>query len=174
MLAVTLGSMLLAAVISVVILQARMSTGIGNYADMNAKSREALTLFEREMRTAQSISVMETNKVEGVFITSVTKSELESASPTYEKKTIAYEYNAAAKTLTRTVNGANPKVVLSDVVAFSLRYFNKNDAVLTNTAYADVKKILISATLRRSVVTTSNSDYLVSAMVTMRNRIVTS
>lgn len=171
---VTIGALLMATVLSVIILQAKLSTGIGNYADMNAASRQALSLFEREMRTAQSINIMEQNKVEGTFITAVTKSQLDDTTPTYEKHVITYTYDENAKTLVRSMDGKNPRVVLADIANFSLRYFNKNDAVLTNTAYAEVKKILISATLRRSVLNNTNSDYLVSAMVTMRNRIVTS
>ncbi len=174
MISTLVGTMLLAAVLTVIVLQARMSTSIGNYTDMNSSSRQALSLFEREMRTAQTISVMRTDRVEGVFVTHVTQASLDSSTPVYEKHTIAYAYDAKARTLTRTMDGKNPTVVLSDIEDFSLRYFSKNDAVLGATNYADVKKILISATLRRTVIGTANSDYLVSAMVTMRNRIVTS
>lgn len=38
------------------------------------------------------------------------------------------------------------------------------------TRTADVRKILLAATMRRSFTGISNSDYLVSAVVTMRCR----
>lgn len=174
MVSALIGSMLLAAVCSVMVLQSRLSSGIGNYADMNAGSRRALTLFEREMRAAQTLTVMEPDRVAGIFVTNVTKANLSAATPVYETHTIAYAYDKETRTLTRTLDGKTTSLVLADIEAFSLLYFDKNDAVLTNTSYTAAKKILISATLRRGVLSRTNSDYLVSAMVTMRNRIVTS
>lgn len=170
--AVTLGTILMAAVFSVIVMQARLSTSVGNYADLNAGSRQAMSLFEREMRTAKTIAVMESDKVEGTLTTSVAAGTLADKAPGYTYAVVTYAYDKGRRTVTRAVDGQKPVVVLSDVESFSFRYFNKNDAPAVTTA--DIKKILISATLRRTVQGTANSDYLVSAMVTMRNRIVTS
>jgi hypothetical protein len=61
LIAMALGSMVIAAVMSLTLFGTRSSMAILNYSDLDAKSRYALDIFNREIRSSTAVIAIQTN-----------------------------------------------------------------------------------------------------------------
>lgn len=157
-------------VMGVVVTQSKVGISIGNYADMNESGRKAMTRFETDMRLARKLTAISATGVDSHVVVSSDVAGIVDNIPT--TKSVYYYTDAAGTRLWReSPKGSNKTLVLDNLVACRFLYFDKNDTAVTDmTRTADVRKILLAATMRRSFTGISNSDYLVSAVVTMRCR----
>jgi len=80
-------SLVLGAVAVVAIYSARSFVALGNYADLDRASRNALDVLTRDIRQARGLTAFKTNKL------TLTASDL---------STLVFEYDPSAATLTRT------------------------------------------------------------------------
>jgi hypothetical protein len=158
-------------VMGMVISQTKFGIAIGNYSDMNEYSRKVVSQLEKDMRLARTITTISPTALDANIVPSTLS--LEDAvqkNPTTVQ--VVYTYDKDAQKLFReSPKGGTRTVVLDNLVACQFMYFNKNDTPVTDmTRTPDVKKVLISATMRRTSGGISNTDYLVSAVVTLRSR----
>lgn len=158
---------LVSAVMTMVVFQVRFGASIGNYSDMNTASRQVMTRFEQDVRSAVSVTIANPRRMEiQVMRPSLGVSDVIGVSfPSTD--TILYEYDEASGVLSR-----NKAPLLRELLDCQFVYFNPLDATTSNLS--EIKKVLLAATMRRSVSGgasgVTNSDYLVSAVVTMRCR----
>lgn len=158
---------LVSAVMTMVVLQVRFGASIGNYSDMNTASRQVMTRFEQDMRSAVSVTVADSRSMEiQVIRPSLGVSDIVGV-PLPATETVIYKYDEASGVLSR-----NNSPLLRELLDCQFVYFNPLDA--TTKKVNEIKKVLLAATMRRSVSGgasgVTNSDYLVSAVVTMRCR----
>jgi prepilin-type N-terminal cleavage/methylation domain-containing protein len=95
MIASGLGSMVLAAVVSVMMYSARTSAAIVNYTDLDSKSRYALDAISREVRGATAVLSLQTNN-QSVVTLNLTNATVGSTA------SLAYDPNAQTVVLSRT------------------------------------------------------------------------
>lgn len=163
-------TVMVALVMGMVVYQSRFGLSLGNYADMNTASRKVMTQFEQDMRMARVINAdfSTKNVTAKVYDTASTAEDVVSGKVTTSN--VEYSYDKTTGTLSR-----NGVPLLTELVACEFLYFDQNDGVVLPAKNpAPIKKILIAATMRKSLGGgtggVSNSDYLVSAIVTMRCR----
>lgn len=157
------------------VLQSKVGMAIGNYADMNAYSRQALSQFEKDMRMATNIQTMASSEVIVSVIDSVDWSRMNiPANAVGGAHQIRYFYrdNKLYRQSPAGAVGSAPDagctVVLDNLKRCNFAYFNTDDN--TATSNLSVKKILLSGTMQRNFTGIANTDYLVSAVVVMRSK----
>lgn len=157
-------------VLGIVVTQSKVGISIGNYADMNESGRRVMTKFETDMRLARKLTTMANSSVQANVVLSSDVTGIVDNQPSTQ--TVSYYVDASGTKLWReSPTGSNKTLMLDNLAACRFLYFDKNDSPVTDMARtADVRKILIAATMRRSFTGIVNTDYLVSAVVTMRCR----
>ena len=104
MVALGLGSLVLATVASLSVYGARSSIAIANYADLDEKSRYALDLISREFRQGTAVVGYQTNSTgKSLTLTNATQAA---------SMTLAYDSNARTLVLTKT--GQAPFTALTE------------------------------------------------------------
>lgn len=187
--ATVIGVAAIALVMGMVVAQSRLSASIGNYHDMNAQNRHAMSLMEADLRATNSIQSMTANTLNFKIVSDVSTNPITGAvSPPLtgvSLVTIAYTYDKSQGTLSRKVTDAAGKVMSDASVLTNIKqnvdaaggdvpifiYFNSRDQPLDPSDVASpalVKKILINAKMQRGLVNALNTDYLVSAVVVLR------
>jgi Tfp pilus assembly protein PilW len=161
MVAATEGSILTALVLGIFTTSVIVSVSVGNYSDMHDRNKVVMTKFERDFREASRLTAFSAT---GTTAEVLTISDLTNGTGT--TSSVIYAYDEPNKAVTR--NGLK---VLSDVQKCSFAFFDGNDAVLTpgTDAPQETRKVLITASMRRTNLTRLNSDYLVSAVVVLRS-----
>ncbi len=158
LIATALTGLLLAACLSSVVFLMKSAVGSGNYSEMNQQSRRALEYFGREIRQGQEIN---TPKVNGF--------DLKVPVTTTTSKTITYGLDKSKKEFYRMEDGVRSKL-LGDVEDVIIRYYNINGA--ESTLPLEIKQVQMEAKMVRKVLTTENTNYLISARFTLRNRYI--
>ena len=187
--ATVIGVAAIALVMGMVVTQSRLSASIGNYHDMNAQNRHAMSLMEADLRATNSIQSMTADTLNFKIVSDVSTNPITGAvSPPLtgvSLVTIAYTYDKSQGTLSRKVTDPAGKVVADSPVLTNIKqnvdaagvdvpifiYFNSRDQPLDPSDVASpalVKKILINAKMQRGLVNALNTDYLVSAVVVLR------
>ena len=146
-----------------------VGTSIGNYSDMSAQGRIAMSLFERDLRSASSLTVATNTRVEFSMVSSV-----DVATGVANFVQVAYYYDSAKKELCREfpIGGAKT-IVLRDLTDCRFAYFNGNDTILvpaTPNPAVNAKKVVIYAAMLRGRLGKVNTDNLVSAVVVLRSK----
>lgn len=182
--AVSLSVTLLAVIYSTFLVLAKGAVGVGNYSEMSQQSRIALDVFSNDARAANGLIVASKAQDGGNVVST---SGLTFTYPDYldsggAQTEVAYVYTAPSGgdsgflTRAETYSGTTTsRVVLQDMNSFKLKFFQAPGASFSATAgpVASVdswaKSIQLDAELKRKVVTTDNTDYIISARFMMRN-----
>lgn len=114
--ALGLGSLVLAAVASLTLFGTRSSMAIVNYTDLDAKSRYALDLVGREVRRATAVIAIQTNTTSTQFI------QLTNA---LDATTTKVSYDPSARTVTLSRTGQPDQIVLTECDRWSFGLFQR-------------------------------------------------
>jgi prepilin-type N-terminal cleavage/methylation domain-containing protein len=163
MITITLLALVLGSMIPTFTFFSKSTASLGNYTTMSMESRHGLELFSRDLHAVASLA-------------KASKTEIEFDLPADAGgDTVNYKYDSVAKNLTRTLTdpdgNVTVEVLFGDVRDFEMIYFNRLDADVTNRAsiLTEAKSVQVKATLVKKVVTTENTDYIISARFLMRN-----
>ena len=154
--ATTLSAMILAGLTSSYVFFVKSSVGMSNYVDMNMQTRRALEMFGRDVRATRTVNTMTATTFSATTLT-LTGTE-----------TIVWAFNSGAKTLTRQVGGGAAIAILNDVDSLTFKYYNTVGAITASVSEA--RKVQIDAEMLRTVIAIKNTNQVVSARFTMRNR----
>jgi len=110
LIATGLGTVLMTAIISLMIFGARSFVAVGNYVDMDVKSRNALDRISQEIRQAAGLQSYSTSQL--IF----TNDDL---------TTLTYTYDSAGKKLTRSQGGAT-QVLLTQCDSLNWYMYQRN------------------------------------------------
>ena len=135
----------------------RSSIGLGNYVEMNMRSRNGLETFGRDTRAAFQVNEMTANTF-----------DIRVLSPSGPLD-VTYSFDANKGELVRT-EGAISVSILKDVESMSFRYYNLLGAETSNATEA--KKVQLDADMARRALYIENTNHVVSARYAMRNRLV--
>jgi len=165
MIGATLGSFILAAVLSTFLFMGRSGANIQNYNDMEAQARKALESFAEDTRQASGVTWGATNA---------------SLTLTVNGASVVYSYDSTAKTLTRR-DATTTKVLVSGITTFAFSAYNISEVSLPLVTAADLiaangttKELQLSLECSRTnttVVAATNS--VLSARFILRNKKVT-
>jgi len=157
-LALGLGSMVLAVAAAFTVYTARSFVATANYADLDAASRHAVDLMTRDIRQAKTLTSFATNQV--VF-TDVTNG------------TFSYTWDPGAATLTRIYNGQSSVILTScDYLTFHIaqRTPSNNFTFWAATATTNAKLVDVSWNCSRQIVGQKvNTESIQTAKITLRN-----
>lgn len=166
----TLGSLIIAGVLSTFLMLGRSGANMSNYADMEAQARRALEEFSQDVRMASAVVWNGT--------TSITLTVPNNYAATSGKVTYAYDSSTSAANPTRQsfyrVLGdgtlSYPKTVLiKNIVTFNYARFDRLN--LPSTADTTTKRIQLSmkaSTSAQTAATTSN--IILSSSYILRNK----
>ncbi|TMQ01899.1 MAG: hypothetical protein E6L09_01325 [Verrucomicrobia bacterium] len=110
LIATGLGTVLMTAIISLMIFAARSFVAVGNYVDLDVKSRNALDRISQEIRQAAGLQSYSTSQL--IF----TNDDL---------TTLTYTYDSAGKKLTRSQGGAT-QVLLTQCDSLNWYMYQRN------------------------------------------------
>jgi hypothetical protein len=116
MIALGLGSLVLAAVASLSLFGTRSSLAIVNYTDLDSKSRYALDVIGREVRQATAVLAIQTNASASEYI------RLTNA---VRGVTVQITYNPNARTVTLTKTGQPDQVLLAQCDQWNLGLYQR-------------------------------------------------
>ncbi len=162
--ATTLSSMVLAAVLTCFLFLGRAGVGLQNYADMESQARAAIETFALDARMA---SDARWNSAQSLTLTIRRAGGNISAT---------YAYDPVARTFTRSVPGAAAEVLLTDIRSFSFNAYGIDTGAIsldtiTTATHRDTKQVQISLEterVRRSLAASTNK--VISARFVLRNK----
>lgn len=168
MIAATLGTMVMAGVMSTFLMLGRSGANISNYSMMETQSRRALEEFSQDLRMASNVT-WNSN-------TSITLTVPNNYTTTSFQVTYAYDSSTSGATaqsfyrMPGDASATNPKTVLiRNVVAMSYARFNRLNG--TATSNQTTKRIQLSMTARTTTRTVANaSNIILSASYILRNK----
>lgn len=158
MIAVGIGSVVMAAVASLSFYTARSMAAMSNYADLDRQSRNALDQMTQKVRSATSLTSFNSTNV--TFL--------------YEGKTLNYNYNRNTKKFTQTL-GTQTSVLLEDCNQLQFSMFQRNVVSnsfnqVTTSNTNEAKSIIVTWTCSRSLLgNLINSESVQSARIVIRN-----
>ncbi len=114
LIAVGIGSLLLSGVAALTLYGARSFSAIGNFADMDADSRQAMDFLGREFRQASAVTDLQTN----LPLKSITL-----ATSTGQSPTMKLAWDSQARTLTFSAN-AKDRVLLNECDYWDVKLYN--------------------------------------------------
>ena len=158
MIATAVGSVVMAAVMSLWLYSARSFVAMGNYADLDRVSRNALDLMSREIRSTRSLSSFSTNTLQFVD---------------YDNTPLTYSYSPDTRQLVR-VKGTASQVLLQqcDFLAFHISQRNpsNNFTFYPTTAVSQAKLIDVSWRCSREILGAKvNTESVQTAKIVIRN-----
>jgi Tfp pilus assembly protein PilW len=168
MIGATLGSIVLAGVLSTFLLLARSGANAAAYTTMDAQSRRALEEFSQDIRMASAVTWNSTS--------SITLTVPDNYSSTSNRVTYTWDNTSASSTyrcfyrVPGDSSATTPKTIfVRNVSSFSFyRYDRLNAATTVN---ASIKRIQIAMTVTTANNTAvSATDQLVSASFILRNK----
>ncbi len=166
MIGATLGTIVLAAVLSSFLMLGRTGYNAANYAVMESESRRALEMFSADARMSNNITWNSSNSVTLRVVTGGST------------QLVTYAYSTSTKNFTRKLGNAastNPELVLvRNVTEFSFRRYKVINGV-DYTAANDLETKQIQITLRAvrtGVTTVAATNAVLSARVVLRNKVV--
>jgi prepilin-type N-terminal cleavage/methylation domain-containing protein len=168
MVTVSLLGLVLLAIIPTFSVFTKSVAGLGNYASMSRDSRGGLEWIARDFHAAESLS-------------KATATEIRLTLPVDAGGgTVHYKYVAGLSpergTFTRELIPASGTAktfeLFDDVEAFNMVYYNKLGVDVTSSASIldEAKSVQLNAKLEKSVISTANTDYIISARFLMRNK----
>ena len=108
--ALSISGLLMVAVSSFMLYSGKSFAGISNYVDLEKNSQRSLDTLTRDIRQASSLSAFATNKL--TFVDG-------------DGGTLIFNYDASARTLTRTKSGTN-SVLLTECDFLNFSIFQRN------------------------------------------------
>jgi len=164
MISLSLFAMIMAAIVPTFITFLRHSTSLGNYTEMSMQSRFALELIAQDLHSAENITQASTNSI------TVLLPEASGGA------TVNYNYNSSSETLTRTTTSDgtfSSKVLFADLDQFEFTIYNRigytQDPNTWASILSEAKSIQMDAVMQRKLLSTKNTDYVISAKFMMRN-----
>ena len=115
LIATGVGSIVLAAVMTLSLFSARSFAALGNYVDLDIKSRTALDTMSSDIRQADKLTSASSTQLK-FQITDPNNGAVNS---------LIYDYSPTAQTLTRTL-GARSSVLLSNCTSLQFSIFQRN------------------------------------------------
>ena len=163
MVATGVGSVVLAAVMALSLFSARSFAALGNYVDLDIKSRTALDQMSSDIRQADKLTAATTNSL-----------TFQTTDPnTSNTVSLVYNYSPSAQTLTRTYNGqTTTNLIGCTFLQFSI--FQRNPIGYKYEQYdaADAstcKLVQLTWVCQRSILgRIANTESVQSAKVVMR------
>ena len=141
---------------------------MGNYSDLDRKSRQALDLFSREIRNSSAVIAATTNGTPTLQLTNATQQAI-----------VTLTYSPTARTLTMTKTGQSGRVLLTqcDQWDFSL-YGKAPNLTSTNILFfpaaniASCKLINMTWKCSRTILGTKrNTETIQTAQLVLRNKV---
>jgi len=158
--AVGIGSVVLAAVGSLSVFTAKSFVAMGNYSDLDRASTFALDTLTHEIRQTRSLSAFATNRL--VFVDQ-------------DNNPLTYAYDSGARQLTRT-KGTSTKVLLKqcDYLVFGISQRNPSNNFtfypVSSTNYATTKLVDVSWRCSRQIFGQKvNTESVQTAKIVIRN-----
>ena len=162
MVATGVGSIVLAAVLALFLFSARSFAALGNYVDLDNKSRNALDTMSSDIRQADFLKSYQTNQL--VFQTTDTTNTLD----------LTYFYDSGATTLTRTL-GVRSTVLLTNCTSLNFGIFARNPIggqwdTYSNGVPSNCKLVQLTWVCQRGILggRIANTESVQSAKVVMR------
>ncbi len=181
---ISLSVVLLAVIYSTFLVLARGAVGTGNYTEMSRQSRNVMDVFSSDVRTANGVSVaspLQTGS-DVTTTTGITLSYPDHLDEGSSQTSVTYAYtppnagDSGYLTRTESYGGAtSSRVILNDIVNFELKFYKAPgstfNAVAGPLASVDAwaKSIEMDAELSRKLVSTDNTDYIITTRFMMRN-----
>jgi prepilin-type N-terminal cleavage/methylation domain-containing protein len=172
MVASTLASFVLAAVLTTFLFMGRSGTNLRNYSDMEAQARKSLETFAEDVRQASTITW-----------TSGTEFTVLVPQNVGPSKTVRYFYTSAEGTFKRVYDGGAATTLISGITAgtFAFKAYNVagGEMPLVTTANltaasSSTKQLQISLEAQRQNTTvTAATNLVLSARFILRNKVVT-
>jgi prepilin-type N-terminal cleavage/methylation domain-containing protein len=159
MVATAVGSIALAAVMSLFLYSVRSFVAMGNYADLDRASRNALDLMSREIRSTRSLSSFSATHLQFVD---------------YDDTSLTYRYNPSTRQLVREKASTNRTVMLQqcDFLEFhvSQRNPSNNFTFYPTTNASQAKLIDVSWRCSREILGARvNTESVQTAKIVVRN-----
>ena len=173
--AVGLASVLLAAVLSVNAFGSRSFVAMGNYINLDSKSRNSLDVLSREIRNATGVVAFYTNlPVRWLTLTNASQA-----------KAVTLTYNSNARTLVMTKTGQAAQTFLTECERWDFALYSRAPLLSTNnitfysatntTGTLDVtlcKLINMSWKCSRTILGSKfNTESVQTAQIVMRNKV---
>jgi Tfp pilus assembly protein PilW len=160
---VAIAPIILSGILSSYLFFVKSTMSLGNYNDLNTRTRNGLELFGRDMRMVSDV-----NTTGGTPAADYIMLEIQGANGTTD--IVEYIFDDTTKKLIRRSNG-NDVTVFEDLTACSLKYFSILDVETVKPI--EIKKVQLDATMQRLVQHLENSQHVISARFMMRNKQVT-
>ncbi len=132
--------------------------GLGNYLQMNQQSRIALEWIGRDLRMSSAVN----NNTENEITLTIPGGD-------GSNRSVRYWWDTEGNRLMRA-EGADQRVMLNSVRDIQFTFFNALG--IESDRPPDIKMIQLNAELQRRVRATTNTNYVISARFTMRNKII--
>ncbi len=164
MIAASLGTMVLAGVMSTFLMLGRSGANVANYSEMEAQSRRALEEFSQDLRMASGVTW---NSAQSITLT-IPNNYV----PTLG--VVTYAYDSGAKTFFRSPKDSSSAagtstVLIRNVVDLSYARFDRINNV--STLDTTTKRIQLNMTARTTTRTvTGASNIILSASYILRNK----
>lgn len=164
MIAATLGTMVLAGVLSTFLMLGRSGANVANYSMMETQARRALEEFSQDLRMANAVTW---NSSSSITLTIPNNYALNSGR-------VTYSYRSANQTFVRDPKdpasaAGTEAVLIRNVVSFNYSRFDR----INNPSTMDMttKRIQLSMTARTATVTAAGaSNIILSASYILRNK----
>ena len=165
MVATAVGAIVLSAVMALTIFSARSFAAVGNYVDLDVKSRNALDRMSQEIRQADALQTCTATQL--VF---GGKDPITSAA-----YTLTYDYNPSEKKLTRT-KGADTQVLLTQCDSLNWYMYQRNmtngtDQPIPTSVASQCKLVKLTWVCSRDILGKSaNTESVQSAEFVIRKK----
>ncbi|MBD5781801.1 prepilin-type N-terminal cleavage/methylation domain-containing protein [Pelagicoccus sp. NFK12] len=170
MVGLVLGGLVLAASTGSLLFISRGAAGLGNYHDMNMRSRFMLDKFASDARMTVDVNSASSTAV-----------SLDVYNSTGGLDTIVYSYDPDALLFSRIVYpdqdmaAGVSDVILENVEALTFTYFNmiydsSTGELEETTNLLEIKEIQLEALMEMSALNTLNTNQIISARYMMRNK----
>jgi prepilin-type N-terminal cleavage/methylation domain-containing protein len=164
MIAATLGSLVLAGVLSTFLMLGRSGANVANYSMMESQARRALEEFSQDLRMASGITW---NSAQSITLTIPNNYTPTLGKVTYAYDPVADEFYRSPRDPTSAAG--TKSVLIRNVVDFTYSRFDR----INNPSTMDMttKRIQLNMTARTTTVTTASaSNIILSASYILRNK----
>ncbi len=154
---ITLGvaSIFMTVLMSSFVFMGRSSMALGNYQEFSQQGRHFLEVFGRDCRMTRDVLALSST---GITMSVQFPDGV---------RTVIYSYNSNTGDLNRTEDGVS-RTVLFDVIDVDFTFFNITGT--ETTQLLEVKALELRAVMERTLLRLVNTEQIISARFTMRNR----
>jgi hypothetical protein len=160
MVGLSIGLTFLTALVIIFVTCSISFAGIGNYVNMDRRSRNALDHMTGNIRNAKALTAFSPSAL--VFKYNATGTT-----------NLAYRYNASAKELTEewTVAGSTTsRTLLTDCNSFAFSLYNRSLVATTDVSPGQGKVIGLSWQCSSTVLSRTNTEHMQQAQIVIRNQ----